>query len=89
MNQPQEPLEELARTRIFPDPTKPSRYIRGILLGNPVRATHMQVWFYHDTSDSEPYWATTYALSNDRACVAYHRRPLYRGLLNIWAKRSN
>lgn len=82
---PEQSIIELTRTKIFPDPMKPARFIRGVLYGKKSTGvpTQMQVWFYHNETDNEPYWVTTYGLHGfDETFVAYHRRSLFRGLRN-------
>lgn len=86
---------ELTRTKIFQDPLKSNRFIRGVLFGNKTKTggilkyTRMEVWFYHNKHDVTPYWKTSYGLhGSDSSFVAYHRRPLFHGLQNN-LRRSN
>lgn len=81
--------QELTRTGIHPDPVKSSRFVRGVLFGKSDETyTEMQVWFYHNKQDAEPYFVTRYGLhGSDHTFVAYHRRSLFHGLLNKMARK--
>lgn len=77
----------LSTTRKFKDPVNQNRWISGRLLGyyikNDIRPVKMEVLFYKYKQDKESYWKVEYIIKNgDDKSIPYHRRPLYRGLLN-------